>query len=142
MRATPETVETPLAVPARPSVLIVDDTPLARDMFGRYLGFAGMAVRYAADGHEGIAALHAERPDLILCDLDLPGMTGVEFCRALRADGAGAGVPILVVSGGDPAAFDAAVEAGCDGVLVKPCSQTLLVSTIRQLLARSRAASA
>lgn len=71
----------------------------------------------------------------------MPGLTGAELCRALRADPTTADVAILIVGGGDPAAFDAAVAAGCDAVLVRPCSQTLIVATIRQLLARSRRAS-
>jgi CheY-like chemotaxis protein len=139
MSVQPHVAE-PIASPtAAPRVLIVDDAALVRDMFGRYLGFAGMVVRYAADGREGIAAVHADAPDLILCDLDMPEMSGIELCRTLRANPATAGVPILVISG-DTEGLQAAVEAGCDGVLVKPCSQTLLVASIRQILARRRQA--
>ena len=141
MSSRPPAVES-LASPAAtsPHVLIVDDAALVRDMFGRYLSFAGMAVRYAADGLDGMAAVRAERPDLILCDLDMPEMNGIELCRAVRADPAIADVPILVISGGDPEGLHAAVAAGCDGVLVKPCTQTLLVASIRQILARRRSA--
>lgn len=138
MTAQPDVVE-PFATPTvAPHVLIVDDVPLVRDMFGRYLGFAGMVVRYAADGLEGIAAVHAEPPDLILCDLDMPEMNGIELCRTLRANPTTADVPILIISGGDAAGLQAAVDAGCDGILVKPCTQTLLVASIRQILARRR----
>jgi CheY-like chemotaxis protein len=136
MSAHPHVAEPIASRTPAPHVLIVDDAALMRDMFGRYLGFAGMVVRYAADGLEGIAAVRAEPPDLILCDLDMPEMSGIELCRRLHADPATADVPILIMSGGDPAGLQAAVEAGCDGVLVKPCSQTLLVASIRQILAR------
>jgi CheY-like chemotaxis protein len=136
MPATPETIEPSTPPASMPRVLIVDAAVTVRDMFGRYLGFAGMAVRYAADGSEALRAAQADRPDLILCDLDLPGLTGVELCRALQADPATAGVPVLIVCAGDPATLETAVEAGCDTVLARPCSQTLLVATIRQILAR------
>lgn len=132
----PETLEPSTPLASMPRVLIVDAAVTVRDMFGRYLGFAGMAVRYAADGSEALAAAQADRPDLILCDLDLPGLTGVELCRALRADPATAEVPVLIVCAADAATLETAVEAGCDTVLARPCSQTLLVATIRQILAR------
>jgi DNA-binding response OmpR family regulator len=139
MDTAPETAELP-APPSVPHVLIVDANSTVRDMFGRYLGFAGMAVRYAANGAAALAAAQADRPDLILCDLDLPGLTGVELCRAVQGDAATAGVPILIVSDGGPAGLETAVAAGCE-VLARPCSQTLLVATIRQILARSPRAS-
>jgi DNA-binding response OmpR family regulator len=136
MHVTTETAE----LPAGPRVLIVDATSTVRDMFGRYLGFAGMAVRYAADGAAALAAAQADRPDLILCDLDLPGLSGVELCRAVQGDATTAGVPILIVSDAGSAGLETAIAAGCE-VLARPCTQTLLVATIRQILARSARAS-
>jgi CheY-like chemotaxis protein len=73
-------------------------------------------------------------PDAIVCDLGMPRMDGLALCRALRNDPATKNVPILVVSGEDEGRMRAALDAGCDAVLVKPCSGVLLVSTIERLL--------
>jgi len=125
-----------------PRVLVVDDMPLVRQVFGRFLSLAGMAVSFAVDGHDGLAAARASRPDLIVSDLEMPRMDGVAFCAALRADETTRQVPIVVVTASGGAQARAALDAGCDAVLPKPCSRELLVATIRDLLARSAQARA
>ena len=72
----------------------------------------------------------------MVSDLKMPQMDGVELCRALRGDRATAHVPIVIVTGQGRAQARAAIEAGCDAVLEKPCSSALLVATINILLAR------
>jgi len=127
-----------------PRVLVVDDMLLVRQVFGRFLTLSGMAVSFAADGHDGLTAARASVPDVIVSDLEMPRMDGIAFCAAIRADEKTRHVPIVVVtaSGGEEAR--AALDAGCDAVLPKPCSRELLVATIRDLLARvaARAAAA
>ena len=83
-----------------PRVLVVDDMPQMRQLFGRFLTMAGMAPSFAADGIEGLAAARAEKPDLVLCDLEMPRMDGVGLCAALRADAATQRVPIVAVTAG------------------------------------------
>jgi two-component system cell cycle response regulator len=123
-------------------VLVVDDVAQVRELFGRFLSLAGMQPSFATNGVEGLAAARASRPDLVVCDLAMPRMDGVSLCVALRADVATRRVPIVVVTAsGGPAAV-AAIAAGCDAVLPKPCSGALLVATIRDLLDRSDAARA
>lgn len=68
----------------------------------------------------------------------MPGMDGLALCRALRHDAATRDVPVLVVSGEDPSQLRAALEAGCDAVLTKPCTGARLVSMVEHLLARGR----
>jgi CheY-like chemotaxis protein len=119
-----------------PHVLVVDDAPQIRSLFGRFLTRSGMAVTVAEDGVVGLAEARAHVPDAIVCDLGMPRMDGLALCRALRDDPATKDVPILVVSGEDSGQLRAALDAGCDAVLVKPCTGTLLVSTIQLLLAR------
>lgn len=128
--------------PARPRVLIVDDQPQMRQLFGRFLTLAGMAPSFAADGVDGLAAARAEPPDLVLCDIEMPRMDGVALCAALRADAATQRVPIVAVTAGGGASSLAAIAAGCDAVLPKPCSRELLLATIRDLLAAAAAARA
>ena len=119
-----------------PHVLLVDDAPQIRDLFGRFLTRSGMAVTFAGDGVVGLAEARARVPDAIICDLVMPRMDGLALCRALREDPATKDVPILMVSGEDTWQLRAALDAGCDAVLVKPCTGALLVSTIERLLAR------
>jgi len=122
-----------------PRVLVVDDVPQVRQLFGRFLTMSGMQPSFAADGAEGLAAARAAIPDLVLCDLEMPRMDGVALCMALRADAATRRVPIIAVTGGGGPACLAALAAGCDAVLPKPCSRELLMATIRDLLDRTSA---
>jgi CheY-like chemotaxis protein len=125
-----------------PRVLIVDDMPLVRQVLGRLLALSGMVVSLAADGCEALTEARATLPDVIVSDLEMPRMDGVALCRALRADEATRRVPIVVVTAGGGTQIRAALDAGCDAVLAKPCSRDLLIATIRDLLQRSAEARA
>jgi CheY-like chemotaxis protein len=120
---------------AIPRVLVVDDFPEVRQLFGRWLTLAGMEATFAADGLEGLTAARVSRPDLVLCGLDMPRMDGIALCAALRADTATERLPIVAVTGSGESAALAAMAAGCDVVLPKPCPRDLLLATIRNLLA-------
>ncbi len=122
-----------------PQVLVVDDVLQVRQLFGRFLRLGGMEPSFAADGLEGLAAARGSRPDLVLCDLEMPRMDGVSLCVALRADAATRRVPIVAVTGSGGPMAQAAIAAGCDVVLPKPCSRALLMATIRDLLDRTAA---
>ena len=117
-----------------PRVLVVDDEAMVRHVLGAFLTTAGMSATFAVDGIDGLDHARAERPDAIVCDLDMPGMDGVALCRALRAEPSGARVPIVVVTGAGDDRLRAALAAGCDAVLPKPCSRALLLVTVRELL--------
>lgn len=125
---------------ASPRVLVVDDVMEVRRTFGRFLALEGMESTFAADGIEGLAAARASPPDLVICDLQMPRMDGVALCSALRAEVETRRVPIVVVTGSDSPDARAALAAGCDAVLPKPCSRALLIATIRDLLGRAEAA--
>lgn len=125
-----------------PRVLVVDDVAQVRELYGRFLTLAGMEPILAADGLEGLTSARASRPDLVVCDLEMPRMNGIDLCAALRADAATRRLPIVAVTGsGGPAAI-AAMNAGCDAVLPKPCPRALLLATIRDLLGRAEPARA
>jgi CheY-like chemotaxis protein len=125
-----------------PRVLVVDDMLLVRQVFGRFLTLSGMAVSFAADGHDGLTAARTSLPDVIVSDLEMPRMDGIAFCAAIRADERTRHVPIVVVTASGGVQVRAALDAGCDAVLPKPCSRELLVATIRDLLARAAARAA
>jgi len=94
-----------------------------------------------ATAENGTTALHAARcvvPDVIVTDVSMPAMDGLALCRQLRADAATRNVVVVVVTGDAADQSQAALDAGCDAVLEKPCSRTLLLATIRLLLDRRR----
>jgi two-component system, cell cycle response regulator DivK len=117
-------------------VLIVEDDPETRRFYSDVLERAGFVVDQAHNGHQALEKAFKTRPCLVLMDIALPGMDGIDLCRRLRADARTRAVPILAVTGyGDRHYPDRARLAGADHVLTKPCDPTLLVSEARRLLA-------
>ena len=119
-----------------PRILVVDDAPDVRRLHTRYLHGSGMEVFTAENGTAALDAARRAVPDVIVTDVDMPVMGGLDLCRQLRADAATRGVVVVVVTGDATVQSKAALEAGCDAVLGKPCSRTLLLATIRVLLER------
>ena len=84
-------------MPERDQVLVVEDDPQVRDVVRRYLERDGLAVQVAATGTEGLELARRSRPDVILLDVMLPGLSGLEVCRILR-DVDGSDVPIIMLT--------------------------------------------
>jgi two-component system, cell cycle response regulator DivK len=114
-------------------VLVVDDNAANRDLVAWLLGARGFEVRTAADGDEMLEVLASFRPGLILMDIQLPGVDGLELTRRLKASPATSGIPVVAVTAhamkGDEARMRA---AGCDGYLAKPID----VKTLPAFVAR------
>jgi two-component system CheB/CheR fusion protein len=133
--------EAPRPVPearsARRRVLVIEDNDDAASTLGAVLELCGHEVRVALDGPSGFAEAHAFFPDVVLCDLGLPGMTGYDVARALRADGA-LGKPLLVAMSGyaQPEDRQRALDAGFDRHVAKPTP----LAKLEQVLAEARAA--
>lgn len=130
----------PSTIPTRetPTVLIVDDYVDALDVWEVFLSGAGFHVLTAATGPEALARVAAHRPDVIVMDLELPGMSGFDVARLLRADPATSGIPLIAATGYSHAAqLDQARRIGFNSVIVKPCDPDILVSTIRRLSAHT-----
>ena len=106
---------------ARPRrVLLIEDSADARDMLRMMLELAGHVVYAAADGKQGLALLHAMRPDAAIIDLGLPGIDGYQVAKRIRQDTHGREMLLLALSGYDaPADWDRS-ESGFDHHLVKP----------------------
>ncbi len=120
-------------------ILIVEDNPISRRTYQAALEHAGYRVRLAASGSEAFKALEAGIPDLLLLDLHLPDMSGMEVNRHVRNMPNGEALPILLISGFLSLLEErAALEAGFSAVLFKPCSPHHLVSTIRSYLPTGR----
>jgi len=111
-------------------VLVVEDDEGIRDMLKYNLTAAGFTVQEASDGASGLRTARTARPDLVLLDLMLPGMSGFDFCRALRRSSR---VPIIIITAKDSEVDKiVGLELGADDYITKPCS-------IREVLARVHA---
>ncbi|WP_412741777.1 response regulator transcription factor [Krasilnikovia sp. MM14-A1004] len=120
-------------------VLVVDDDPTVSDVVRRYLEQAGCEVRLAADGADGLAAIAAERPDLVVLDLMMPGIDGLEVCRRVRRQLPG--LPVVMLTAlGEEADRILGLEVGADDYVTKPFSPRELVLRIRSVLRRTAGA--
>ena len=113
-------------------ILVVDDDTALAEMIGIVLRTEGFETAFCADGSKAVDIWRAERPDLILLDLMLPGMDGIEICTRVRAE---SGVPIIMLTARtDTADVVKGLESGADDYIVKPFNPKELVARIRTRL--------
>ena len=116
-------------------ILVIDDEPKIVDICRDYLQAAGFDVIQANDGLKGLAAARSEQPDLVVLDLMLPGMNGLDVCRELRRDGS---VPIIMLTARvEETDKLVGLELGADDYLTKPFSPRELVARVRTVLRRT-----
>ena len=102
-------------------ILCVDDNETNRFMIGKVLERAGFTLCFAIDGESGVAAAKAEQPDLILMDIQMPGIDGFEATRRIKADSETSGIPIIALSAHEESdKADEIAACGCDGFMTKP----------------------
>jgi DNA-binding response OmpR family regulator len=122
------------------TILVVDDEPTHRETLVDALGLEGYRAIGAADGREALAQFRGEKPDLVLLDVMLPELTGVEVCRIIRAE---SNVPIIMVTAKDGEVDKiVGLELGADDYVTKPFSLRELTARIRAILRRSEQAAA
>ncbi|MBS0407511.1 MAG: response regulator transcription factor [Proteobacteria bacterium] len=121
-----------------PQLLMIEDDARLAAMVGEYLTQSGYGVTHAGDGESGLALLHDAPVDLVVLDLMLPGIDGLEVCRRIRAQpGDGARVPVLMLTAkGDPMDRIVGLELGADDYLPKPFEPRELLARIRAVLRR------
>src|SRR3989454_2746182 len=118
-----------------PHILVVDDNPVNVDILRPRLAVHGYEILTAADGEEALVVARAKQPDLILLDVMMPKMDGIQVCRELRADSSLPFMPIILVTAKtDSKDVVAGLEAGGDEYLTKPVDQAALVARVQSML--------
>jgi two-component system, OmpR family, response regulator ResD len=120
----------------RGSVLVVDDEPTIGEIVSRYLQRSGYETRVAADGPQAIAAVASQRPDLIVLDLMMPGMDGLEVMRRVRERAERRTAIILLTAKGEESDRVIGLRLGADDYVVKPFSPAELVARVDAVLRR------
>ena len=117
-------------------VLLVEDDQDGRRMYAEWLTGAGFRVQQAHNGLQALDRAFVSLPDIVVTDLDIPGIDGFELTRRLKQDQRTCEIPVLAVTGYAAFASDPgrALRAGCDAVLPKPCSPDELELAIRRLI--------
>lgn len=122
-------------------VLIVEDDRDIADLVARYLGKAGFATEVIASGREALASIAARPPDLLVLDLMLPQVDGLEICRAIRTNVKTSAIPIIMLTArAEESDRIVGLELGADDYIAKPFSPNELVARARALLRRAHRA--
>jgi len=128
--------------PAR-RVLIVEDEPPIRELLRLHLSLAGFGVEEIADGAAALDRLRAERYDLVVLDLMLPGLDGITLCRAVRAQGPNTATPLVMVTARDTESDKVlGLESGADDYVAKPFGIREMLARVGAILRRSERAEA
>lgn len=118
-------------------ILIVEDEEDIQHLVGFNLIKAGFQVEYADSGEQALDKINKQYPDLILLDIMLPGMDGIEVCQVLRSENLTADIPIIMLTAkGEETDITGAFELGADDYVTKPFSPKVLVSRIKAVLRR------
>ncbi len=120
-------------------ILIVEDDPDIADLVARYLDKAGYITEHAATGRDALQAIAARPPGLLVLDLMLPHVDGLEICRLVRANEATAAIPVIILTArADESERIVGLELGADDYLAKPFSPNELVARVRAMLRRAQ----
>lgn len=117
------------------TILIVDDYLDALDVWDLYFSAAGFTVLTASDGLAAVQQALAALPDIIVLDLELPGLSGFEVAATIRAQPSTSAIPLIAATGySQIRQHDEARAVGFDSIIVKPCEPEVLLAEIRRLL--------
>jgi len=123
------------------SILVIDDDNEIRSVVVTTLAQSGFSVREAKDGRVGIQMILAQKPDLIVCDVRMPGMDGFRTLSAIRKFPATAAIPLILMSGSnsmDRDGFRRGMVSGADDFLLKPFTPAELIEAVESRLARQK----
>lgn len=118
----------------RKKVLVVDDDPGMREVLGGILEIEGVEVCFAPDGKDAVQKTLTEKPDLILLDVNMPKLSGLTFCRAIRTGTETRNIPVIIVSALTAKdRIEECMEAGADDFLGKPFPMEELLIRVRAM---------
>jgi len=122
------------------TILVVDDDPVIQKLLAVNFEMEGYRVLTAGDGSDALAQMAAERPDVVVLDVMMPKIDGIEVVRRMRADATTAAIPVLLLSARAQAKDIAeGLDAGADGYMTKPFEPLDLLDRVASLLARGTA---
>ena len=128
----------PAVSDARRRILVIDDDPRLLHIVAMYLGIEGYDVATASNGEDGLREVDNQTPDLVICDIMMPGMDGVETCRRIRTNPETAHIPVLMfsaLSGDDD--VERARLAGANHLITKPFNLVGLGSVVKSFFSSS-----
>lgn len=121
------------------NILVVDDEEDIQELVQYNLAKEGYAVTCVGSGEEGLNRARAEHPDLVILDLMLPGVDGLDVCKLLKGDGKTRDIPIIMLSAkGEEADVVSGLELGAEDYIVKPFSPRVVTARVKTVLRRSR----
>ena len=121
-----------------PAVLVIDDEPMIRELLKLHLQKDGCEVRCAADPAEGLRAVIESPPDLILLDVHMPYMSGLEVLKVIKSDPQSRHIPVVMLtSSTDDETWLAATQAGAEAYLTKPVAREELIRTLQRWLPKA-----
>ncbi len=123
-----------MSAEAQPKVLVVDDLEQNIRLLEAVLGSNGYDVRSASSGPEALERVREDVPDIVLLDIQMPGMNGYEVCRRLRENAATQFLPVVMVTSSDQEVRVNAIEAGADDFIIKPFNKQELLARVRSLV--------
>lgn len=135
------TPEVPASNPAaaRKCVLIVEDNPLNMKLFSAMISAEGYEVLQAEDGPGALDAARRRHPDLIIMDIQLPGISGLEVTQILKADGNTSDIAIVATTAYAQRGDEERIRAsGCDGYMAKPIAISAFLDLVKSLMTRAR----
>jgi two-component system phosphate regulon response regulator PhoB len=124
----------------RPKILIVEDEPDLRDLLRHHLAREGFEIHETGDGHEALRLAIREQPDILILDLLIEGLQGLQVCRRIKSVSSGPPARVIIVSGlGDEDDVLRGLDAGADDYIPKPFRPREVVARVRTVLRRARA---
>lgn len=119
-----------------PCILVVDDSRVTREVTKVFLVGQDVKLLDAVDGEDALRVVRAERPSVVVADMQMPKLDGPGLCRQLRADPALAEIPVVILTGNrEKAAHQECLDAGAREVLLKPVQPAVLLASIQRCLA-------
>jgi two-component system chemotaxis response regulator CheY len=115
-------------------ILVVEDTVDTRELLHLYLTKEGFTVVLAADGGEGLYRVKSDRPDLIITDINMPNLSGIDMVKQLREEPECAKTPIIALTAYGKDFSEEAIKAGATGTMQKPFEFDALIAQVRSLL--------